>query len=320
MRIRPTELGTKGILLAAALLLAFLATAYSNLFFLLLAFCAVLGALGLLWNVRNLAGLEVALVSAPMAAAGAPRTVSLAVRAGRRPRFDLAIGADVAGTHLPLLQLPVASGTATHAASVPGLPRGIHAIARIAVISRFPFGLFEVTRHLPLAGELVTHPAPLEARAAAECRAGDGNLAAALATSRGTDLAGLRGFRPGDAIGDIHWKATARRGTPIVKEREPGGGESTEVVLDRRCPAAALETALSLATTVLLAAATAGRPAVLRSQATELAVGTANRSPDPLLRWLAGATLLPADAGPPPEAGPRALRLPLARQTEVARA
>jgi len=320
VRIRPTELGTKGLLLAAALQLAFLATAYSNLFFLLLAFCAVLGALGLLWSLRNTAGLHVALVAAPMAAAGAPRTVSLVVRVGRRTRFDLAIGADVAGTHVPLLHLPMVSGTATGAASVPGLPRGIHTVARIAVVSRFPFGLFQVTRQLPLTCELVAHPAPLEARAAAEYHAGDGDLAAAIANSRGVDLATLRGFRPGDPIGDIHWKATARRGKPIVKEREPGGGESLEVVLDRRCPAAALETALSLATTVLLAAAAAGRPAVLRSQGTELAVGTADRSPDALLRWLAGATILPADAGPPPEASARALRLPPDRHREVARA
>jgi uncharacterized protein (DUF58 family) len=310
VRIRPTELGTKGILLAIALEVAFLATAYSNLFFLLIVFCVVLGALGLWWNARNLAGLEVELVGAPIAAAGAPRRVSLAVRAARRRRFDVAIACDVAGTHAPLLHLSALNGTTTGEANVPGLPRGIHRVARVAVGSRFPFGLFQVTRWLPVSFELVTHPAPLEERAAAACRAGDGELAAALVNQRGTDLASLRAFRPGDAVSDLHWKATARRGTPIVKEREPAGGEAVEVVLDRRCADAAFETALSLAATVVLAAAAASRPAVLKSQGTTLALGGGNRSPDPLLRWLAGATTLPADAGAPPEAGARALRLP----------
>ena len=52
--IRPTALGVKGVLLFVALELAFFATDYSNLFFLLLAFSSALGALGAAWSWQNL--------------------------------------------------------------------------------------------------------------------------------------------------------------------------------------------------------------------------------------------------------------------------
>jgi len=310
VRIRPTELGSKGMLLVTALELAFLATAYSNLFFLLIAFSCVLGVLGLWWSVRNVAGLELARCEAPIAAAGCPRLVTLALAAPRQTRFDLAFTVEVAGARLPLLHLPVLNGPRTASGSLPALPRGIHANTRVLVRSRFPFGLFEVTRTLPCPVELVTHPAPLDPATTGH-GTGERELATALGTNGGHELAGLREFRAGDPTGDIHWKATARRGRPIVKEREPGCSDTVEIVLDRRCSATMLETALSHATAVLLAAVTAGRPVLLRSQGATPTPGGPDRSPNELLRWLARAGLLPADASPPPTSSPRALHLPL---------
>ncbi len=74
----------------------------------------------------------------------------------------------------------------------------------------------------------------------------------------GTDFASLREYTDGDAFGAIDWKATARRGTLTVVEREVERGQRIVLVLDcgrlmtprvgvRRKLDRALETALALA-------------------------------------------------------------------------
>lgn len=321
MRIRPTELGLKGVLLLCALDVAFLATSYSNLFFLLLVFCVVLGALGLWWAVGNVRGITARWVAAPTAAAGSPRDVQVAlIGPRRRAAFDLAVSLQSGGERHELLHVPMLRGEATATAVLPGQPRGIQPVRALQISSRFPFGLFVVTRTVPVDGELVTHPRPLSPAEAAEGTAdGDGDLAA-LVGHRSNTLAGLRPFRRGDSTADVHWKATARRGTPVVKERELDAGETVEIVLDRRCAAAALEQALSLATTWLLQAVAAERPVQLKSQDYAGSLGGSRRSPGPLLRWLAEATPLPNEGKAPPAGSADAVHLPRPHRREGARA
>jgi uncharacterized protein (DUF58 family) len=320
VRIRPTELGLKGVLLLCALDLAFLATSYSNLFFLLLVFCVVLGALGLLWTFGNVRGITAQWVQAPAAAAGSPRDVRLSLSSRRRAAFDLAVALPPAAGGGELLRVPLLRGSTQATATLAGQPRGIQPVRTLQVTSRYPFGLFVVTRRLPVDGELVTHPRPLSpAEAAAGTADGEGDLAA-LAGHRSSTLAGLRPFQRGDSTADVHWKATARRGSPVVKERELDAGETVEIVLDRRCSAEALESALSLATTWLLEAVASERPVHLRSQGYDGCLGGSHRSPAPLLRWLAGAQPLPSDGPAPPAGSADAVHLPRPARREATHA
>ncbi|HEB52209.1 MAG TPA: DUF58 domain-containing protein [bacterium] len=301
LTLRPSALGTKGLLLFAALALTFLATNYDNLFFLLLAFSAVLGVLDAFGALRNLAGIEVRAITVAPAPTGSERPVSITLAARRRTRFALEIAASLAGGPAELARLDLLQGGATAAGSVPPQPRGVQVLERLQVRSRFPFGFFVAQRTLAGQAELVTYPAP--AAIAHDARG------AAGVTGYGSTPAGLRPFRDGDASADVHWKATARRGSVVVKERERDHDEAVEIVLDLRLRPEALELALAQATTLALAARH-GTPLVLHSQAGRVRVDPHRGGLRAALRWLATATGLPPDAPPPP--APRSgCRLPL---------
>lgn len=318
--IRPSALGGKGLLLFAALEVAFLATNYSNLFFLMLAFCAVLGGLGVLWSWRNLRGVQIVELTLPMAAAGSARegAVELAVALGaRRRRFDLEVAIEGEDGPEPVAWLPTCVGGARATCELPPRPRGVCAVERVRVTSTFPFGLFRARLRVPIELELVTHPAPApnptqRTGGAADASDDDG---AAQRAGRGLALAGLREFRTGDAVADVHWRASARRGTAVVKERERDHSPTACAVLDRRCDATVLETALEHAAGMVLAARHRA-PLRLLSQDCDLLVDPERGGTRAALRWLAQAAPLPDDApAPPPSAG--ATRLP--RRTREAR-
>lgn len=310
VRVRPTELGLKGLMLLAALEVAFLATSYSNLFFLLITFCCVLGVAGLVAAIRNVHGVDVRSLSVPLAAAGAARHVEITVAAGAaRRRFDLAFALVRGRERLDLGWLPLATGTAHHRLEIAPRSRGVFHATTLLVQTRHPFGLFQATRRVPLDVEVATHPDPGRASAAEGADASRGELAFAGAAS--PSVAGLREFRGGDSITAVHWKATARRGTPIVKEREPEGDAQADVVLDRRCDEETFENALSLATAFVLAARAGGPTLQLRSQDFAIEVNATGDAATKALRWLAAATPLPRDAAEPPRPRAGAIVLPI---------
>lgn len=306
-RVRPTELGLKGLLLLGALVIAFLAASYSNLFFLIIAFCAVLGLTGLVWSARNTAGVTLRLADVPAAPAGADRPVVLAITS-RRAAFDLTVtlefdDSDNRSPPIELAHIALATGERPLECVLPGQERGLRRIARVHCSSRYPFGLFRVTRSFTpdTVTELVTYPSTNgDARGP---RFGRGALTGDDGTDcggRSAAIAGLRPFRTGDGLGDMHWKASARRGEPVVKEREPGGQDIEEqIVVDRRCSdPAEFELRLADATAAVFRAHESERPLRLVSQGFEAAV-EGGRDLTPVLRWLAGATPAQAAAGPP---------------------
>ena len=311
LRILPTELGCKGLLLLGALELAFLATAYSNLFFLLIVFSCVLGGLGAVWGVRELRGVRVEIAEPPPGPAGHPRPLRLELHApGRRP-IDVAVELRLGKRTCEVAHVDLFDGRATVQGTLPELPRGIAVTAAVHVVTRQPFGFFSVRRRWPLAMTIVTHPAPTPADLAA-LRRGDAGAHAGAGGGSGASFSGLRAFRDGDAPNTVHWAATARRGTPIVKEREPEAGAVRVLRLDRRLPAAAFERDLAEATAAVLGVRSSGRPVRLLAQDLDLVVRSDRSSERAALHWLAGATTLPGDApAPPPRAD--AVLLPLSR-------
>lgn len=310
MRIRPTELGWKGLMLLGALELAFLATSYSNLFFLLITFCCVLGALGAVWALANLRGVAVTLVDVPPAAAGAPRSLLVELRARGRGALDLAVELRLGRTVVEIAHRDHVDGVVRLAGELPARPRGVVPVTTLQLATRHPFGFFAARRVVQIPSlELVTHPDPRTAMA--HGGRGDAGERAAKAGDPASSIAGLRPFRPGDAPNTVHWPATARRGTPIVKERELEAGDRCDLVLDRRCADAPFESALATATGLLLAAHAQGRSVRLRSQGIDLRLPPDRAGAHHGLRWLAAATPLPPDAPPPPTA-PGAVRLPMA--------
>lgn len=301
--IRPTALGVKGALLFVALELAFFATDYSNLFFLLLAFSAALGALGACWSWQNLRDVRVESVRLEPAAAACRRPVEVRLCAGARPRFDVAVELTLASGRAELAHAPMLLGDAALRGHLPPQPRGVQRMSAVRLTSRFPFGLLRVSRRVPTSLELVTYPAPAPCERAPTGHRGSG-AGGLHRAGPGDAVASFRPFRAGDAVADVSWKATARRGDVVVREREQGQQACVELRIDRRVAAGELEATLSRAATLALAARE-DAPVRLLSQGADWTVGPRRGSRAHALRWLAAAQPLREDAAPPRPAAPK---------------
>ncbi|GAV31720.1 uncharacterized conserved protein [Coriobacteriaceae bacterium EMTCatB1] len=57
-------------------------------------------------------------------------------------------------------------------------------------------------------------------------------IRAARLAGAGTEFESLREYQPGDSFRDIDWKATARRGRPMVRQHEPERSQTLVIALD----------------------------------------------------------------------------------------
>lgn len=111
------------------------------------------------------------------------------------------------------------------------LPRGPVDATSWKIVSSDPLGLFrsrrgcadaEVALVLPRFTSLVSQPQTRELEA---------SVAAPRAGS-GTELFGVREYRPGDALRRIHWRSSARHGELVVREYEPPGAQTLGIFCD----------------------------------------------------------------------------------------
>ncbi|MBX6378808.1 MAG: DUF58 domain-containing protein, partial [Clostridia bacterium] len=158
--------------------------------------------------------------------------------AGQRVRFELelsgggwlpvpyAILADGAGAPFPLcpggfhLLTPPGRGRSVHVLTSPPLRRGRYRPGPLILTVGDPFGFFRMSTVVRGEEEVVVvprlHPVPWFPLAP--------GAPVGRAPARGsayqdvTDLAGLRPFVTGDNPGHIHWRTSARRGRPHVRE------------------------------------------------------------------------------------------------------
>lgn len=95
--------------------------------------------------------------------------------------------------------------------------RDKHVGFRIA--TRFPFGLFEKSREVPAAGELIIYPAvdPIQLPALSAGRHIGGE--ASLGQGHGDDYLGLKLLRDGEDPRDVHWRKSAAVGQLVTRER-----------------------------------------------------------------------------------------------------
>jgi uncharacterized protein (DUF58 family) len=178
--------------------------------------------------------------------------------------------------------------------------RGVLALASFRIATRYPFGLVEKTRTVLDAAELLVYPAIGPASHDALTGLLDGADAPSGRPGRGTEIGGVRDYRPGDERRDIHWRRTASLGRLAVRERErdatnelllridngrpPDAGEAWDERFEQAVSrAASLATeALARGTAVRVVARGSGSPLVHPGAAA-----------DPIWRYLA---LLPAVA------------------------
>ena len=124
---------------------------------------------------------------------------------------------------------------------------------------------------------------------------------------------GLRGYRPGDPLRLIHWKASARKMDFVVKEMDGDAQDSVEVVFDRRCNPEAFERSLSTLSALALLTSRNDIPLTIHSQGLCSTYGTVHRPLRDCLVWLAKVQRLESGSAPPPPTSPSVLRLPTHR-------
>lgn len=254
------------------------------------------------WNLRT-ASVAVGLASEAFARREALLSVTCSARPGRMPAVALQVAVPLPEAP-PCVRFPsVAPGTAARRVVRFRPERRGPLSAPFCVLStRFPFGLFEKSAVVPVRGDFLVYPEPLDAEPAGAAGArpepaGD----PAGAGRRAPFIRGVRPLQPADPARDVHWKASARAGRWMAKERE---GETAPVV-DLRIPADAspdrLERAASSACARLLRCEREGRPY-------RLWVGDALRAdasdPGRRARALGALALLPRAGDDGPGAGP----------------
>ena len=108
--------------------------------------------------------------------------------------------------------------------------RGWAQASRLELRTRFPFGLLEKSRFLPLGEEVLILPHPRTPPAKPATWRGEGQRTVAQAGSVSPE--GSRPLRQGDPPGRVNWKRTAQRGVPWVRTFEEDRPRGLHLRLD----------------------------------------------------------------------------------------
>ncbi|MCB9891072.1 MAG: DUF58 domain-containing protein [Planctomycetes bacterium] len=301
------------------ILVAWLATPYSNLFFLLLCLLTVLAPLSLFMTIANMRGTAAVATMHPVAAES-EGTMHVTVE-GHHASFGVEVRLRIEG-----LRKPWSAGFATEVGPgdrisfrSPRLPRGIWKITESMLRSTAPFGLWSANAPIDGAGRIVVHPIPSDLPAVRD----RGSLLAALrgdlhASDGDFSPAGLREYRDGDEVRYVDWRASARRPTLVVREWESDAIHGIEVSLDRRCTEDELEDALSLVMALLIVAREDKETFALSSQDLDARYGDGHASYSEAIEWIAACTVLDRSETAPKSVARDVLRLPNRRQSPLA--
>lgn len=152
--------------------------------------------------------------------------------------FSVSVEDDDRGDHedvcAPVFAVRIAAGGAVAVSTtVTASRRGRHVMPPAVVATRFPFGLFVKRRVLPPGDPVLVYPrvrpAPVALGEADHTEQGE----ASQRRARAGEFFGLREYRDGDDLRQIHWPALARLGRPMVREFEADGDRRVMVDLGR---------------------------------------------------------------------------------------
>lgn len=114
--------------------------------------------------------------------------------------------------------------------------RGLYHFPAMKIASRAPFGFFECKGEKNVETAVLVYP---ELRKLSGLSLLDEQPAAELSNPKagiGSEVIGVRAYRPGDSPRHIHWRSVARHGNLISKEFAQETQPGVTLVLDRYCP------------------------------------------------------------------------------------
>lgn len=100
-----------------------------------------------------------------------------------------------------------------------GFPRrGIYRQEAFRIVTRFPFGFLQKARRVDLTSEALVYPSVEATAEFLDVIPGIQGAMESLVKGRGQDLYALRDYQPNDSARHVHWKASARSGSLMVRE------------------------------------------------------------------------------------------------------
>jgi uncharacterized protein (DUF58 family) len=96
--------------------------------------------------------------------------------------------------------------------------RGLYLQDAFRIVTRFPFGFLQKARRIDLKTEALVYPSVEQSDQMIENLAGLHGILESLAKGHGQDLYALRDYVATDSARHVHWKASARFGTLMVRE------------------------------------------------------------------------------------------------------
>jgi uncharacterized protein (DUF58 family) len=184
--------------------------------------------------------------------------------------------------------------------------RGLYRQEALRIVTRFPFGFLQKARRLDIASEALVYPSVEATAEFLEVLPGIQGAIESLAKGRGQDLYALRDYLPTDSARHVHWKASARLGSLMVREFAREDDTRVLLVLDPHSDAAGPKANVAdrerFERTVDLCAAIAwsfyerGALMEFRSTAAAIPMAPAAENIFPVLRQLALVEPLPVDA------------------------
>ncbi|HUC54857.1 MAG TPA: DUF58 domain-containing protein [Candidatus Cybelea sp.] len=96
--------------------------------------------------------------------------------------------------------------------------RGVYRQETFRIVTRFPFGFLRKARQLNLKTEALVYPTVESSPEYLEILLGLQGAIESVSKGRGQDLYALRGYVPTDSARHVHWKASARSGSLMVRE------------------------------------------------------------------------------------------------------
>jgi uncharacterized protein (DUF58 family) len=212
-----------GILLIA---LAALNTGNNLLFLILASLIAAILMSGILSSI-TLSGVAMRLELPEHIFAGQPVRARIELENEKitLPSFSLRVeAARTKGTPAALLETPVYFPYLPKRSHVSqGVPitfarRGAYRQDAFRIVTRFPFGFLQKSRRVELRTEALVYPSVEPTGEFLEILPGLQGVMESLAKGRGQDLYSLREYVPTDSARHVHWKASARQGSLMVRE------------------------------------------------------------------------------------------------------
>ena len=161
--------------------------------------------------------------------------LAIGLRTNGGSRGPAWVSGRVGGQQLRFATGVVPSSGWTRTKVLPDVKRGPIGAREWTIGTSDPLGFFRGRRHcrdsevalvLPRLTSLAGRRQPRELEASAVApRAGSGS-----------ELFGIREYRPGDSLRRIHWRSSARRGELVVREYEPPGLQTLAIYLDPSPP------------------------------------------------------------------------------------